>query len=188
MRLLSTLPLFVGFATAVSNTCRFTKDYNQADLLSNEAIREEFLMRALYREAKFVRDLGIDQRSGLTMDGQQLDVDTGLPYGKPHLFTASSKESIHLSLLAKALTGHKMGNVFYTKQEALAMATQIITSYEQFAQDFPGYGGFLPWVAINPTNITPTWDWTTGVPALDNGQLFWAAYGLSQALEESYPD
>lgn len=70
MRILSTLPLLVGFATAVSNTCRFTKDYNQADLLSNEAIREEFLMRALYREAKFVRDLGIDQRSGLTMDGQ----------------------------------------------------------------------------------------------------------------------
>jgi hypothetical protein len=28
----------------------------------------------------------------------------------------------------------------------------------------------------------------TGVPSLDNGQLFWAAYGLSHVLEEKHPE
>jgi hypothetical protein len=41
---------------------------------------------------------------------------------------------------------------------------------------------------VNPTNVTPTWDWTDGVPSLDNGQLFWAAYGLVQVLKRNYPD
>ena len=58
------------------------------------------------------------------------------------------------------------------------MLTKKITTYEKFDQDYPGYGGFLPWVAVKQTGVEPTWDWTTAVPSLDNGQLFWAAYGL----------
>lgn len=49
------------------------------------------------------------------------------------------------------------------------MITKKIDTYELFASEYPGYGGFLPWLAVNPTNVTPTWDWTTAVPALDNG-------------------
>jgi hypothetical protein len=41
----------------------------------------------------------------MTLDGQQLDVDTGEPHGQPHLFSASSKESLHLALMAKVLDG-----------------------------------------------------------------------------------
>lgn len=58
------------------------------------------------------------------------------------------------------------------------MITLKISTYEQFAQNYPGYGGFLPWMAVSNGTVTPTWDWTTRVPSLDNGQLFWAAYGL----------
>lgn len=67
------------------------------------------------------------------------------------------------------------------------MLTTKIGTYEQFAQEYPGYGGFLPWLAVNSTTVAPTWDWMTGVPALDNGQLFWAAYGVSAVLEDKYP-
>ena len=66
------------------------------------------------------------------MDGQQIDVKTGLPYGDPHLFTASSKESIHVALLGKVLSGDVLASEFYTKQEALDMITRKITSYELF--------------------------------------------------------
>lgn len=31
--------------------------------------------------------------------------------------------------------------------------------------------------------VTPAWDWTDGVPSLDNGQLFWAAYAVVSVLE-----
>ena len=77
-----------------------------------------------------MRTIGIDKRTGLTLDGQQLDVTTGLPRGAPHTFTASSKESIHVGILAKALAGDPMGSVFYTVQEALDMATLKIATYQ----------------------------------------------------------
>ena len=82
--------------------------------MSNTEIREEFLKQVYTWEAKFVRELGVDQKSGLTFDGQQLDVETGLPRGDPHLFTASSKESIHLTILAKALNNDSQALYFYS--------------------------------------------------------------------------
>jgi hypothetical protein len=80
-----------------------------------------------------VRDLGVDQRSGLTLDGQQLDVKTGQPFGPPHLFTASSKESVHVALLGKVLDGQRLAQVFYTQEEAIDMITKKINTYELFA-------------------------------------------------------
>lgn len=49
------------------------------------------------------------------------------------------------------------------------MLKKKIATYEKFASDYPGYGGFLPWVSVTKLGVTPTWDWTTGVPSLDNG-------------------
>jgi hypothetical protein len=94
--------LMLGVASA-ADSCRFAHQYKSEDIFSNSTARESFLETALTWEAKFVKELGVDSRTGLTLDGQQLDVKTGLPLGAPHLFTASSKESIHLSILAKAL-------------------------------------------------------------------------------------
>ena len=57
----------------------------------------------------------------------------------------------------------------YTEEEAVSLLERKIKTYEKFDQDYPGYGGFLPWVAVNNGVVTPTWDWTDGVPSLDNG-------------------
>jgi hypothetical protein len=57
-------------------------------------------------ESKFVRELAVDKDSGLTLDGWQIDVTTGEPM-TPHQFTAPSKESIHIALLAKVLDGDR---------------------------------------------------------------------------------
>ncbi len=67
------------------------------------------------------------------------------------------------------------------------MVKTKIASYIEFGNKYPGFGGFLPWVAVDQNGVNPTWDWTDRVPALDNGQLFWAAYGLTQVLESNYP-
>eukprot|EP00347_Sterkiella_histriomuscorum_P017499 403349118 len=185
----------VGFALAITllgvvktQECRFARDIDPSKFETDSDYLQKYLDQVTKQEAKFVRELGVDQRSGLTMDGQQIDVDTGLPLGDPHLFTASSKESLHVALLAKVLQGNKLALNFYSKEEALDMLTKKITSYEIFDQTYPGYGGFLPWVAIKQDTITPTWDWETAVPALDNGQLFWGAYGLVQVMKQSTPE
>jgi hypothetical protein len=70
--------------------------------------------------------------------------------------------------------------------EALELAEKKIDSYERFATKYPGFGGFLPWIKVSGTDISPTSDWNNRVPSLDNGQLFWAAYGLAHVLETKY--
>lgn len=47
----------------------------------------------------------------------------------------------------------------------------------------------MPWVALNnqTATIDPTWDFKTRTPALDNGQLFWAAFALTSAWERHQP-
>jgi hypothetical protein len=52
-----------------------------------------------------------------------------MPYGDPHMFSAPSKESIHVALLAKALNGEELPNLIYTAEEALAMIATKIDSY-----------------------------------------------------------
>ena len=107
--------LVLGVAHATNNdTCRFALRYAKEDLVSNADIRLDFLEQVFTWEANFVRQLGVDPKSGLTFDGQQLDVETGLPRGDPHLFTASSKESIHLTILARALNNDSKALYFYS--------------------------------------------------------------------------
>jgi hypothetical protein len=49
--------------------CRFAKQYNQAILRDNKEALSDFLTRALFWESKFVREIGVDKLSGLTLDG-----------------------------------------------------------------------------------------------------------------------
>ncbi len=113
MRSINILALLIGI-TSAQESCRFALQYKSEDLFADSTIRERFLEEALSWEAKFIREIGVDARSGMTYDGQQLDVKTGLPFGGPHIWTASSKESIHVSVLARALDGDKLANIIYT--------------------------------------------------------------------------
>ena len=58
-----------------------------------------------------------------------------------------------------------------------------VNSYDLFDCRFPGFGGFLPWVAVQDDGISPQPGWETQVPALDNGQLIWAVYGLLEVMD-----
>lgn len=50
------------------------------------------------------------------------------------------------------------------------MATKL-KSYLRFNESYPGFGGFLPWMATDSKDVSPTWDWNNRVPALDNGYV-----------------
>lgn len=68
------------------------------------------------------------------------------------------------------------------------MASKKVDTLIAFDKKYPGYGGFLPWFALNDDGtVTPTWDWINRVPSLDNGEYFWAVYGLVGVLETKYP-
>ena len=94
----------------------------------------------------------------MTLDGCQIDVNTG-ELLKMHQFTAASKESIHVAILAKVLDNDPLAQLIYTKSEALEMATKKIDTYEKFNTRYPGFGGFLPWISVIDGEVTPTWDW-----------------------------
>lgn len=98
---------------------------------------------------------------------------------KTHSFTTASVESLQIAILAKVLDNHPYGQYIYKKEEALSLLTTKMNAYESFNTNYPGFGGFLPELYFNP-NPSPAGN---SVSSLENGELFWAIYGLVQVLE-----
>lgn len=93
----------------------------------------------------------VDPNTGLTFDGVNLDLKTGVPIDQQlHYWTASSKESIHLSVLAISLSGNS--EFFIPESEVISVLTKKITTYETFNRNYPGFGGFLPWMKVYINN------------------------------------
>uniref|UniRef100_A0A914VFS2 GPI anchored protein n=1 Tax=Plectus sambesii TaxID=2011161 RepID=A0A914VFS2_9BILA len=187
-----------------SENCHFAQNYNLNQLLNDAAAQDSFLMSASYWEGKFATDrIGINYASGLTYDGTSIDYTTGLPHpGGLHEFSAASKEAVHVSLLALAIEGKSKYavNFFQSSMQAvhwngtvqeyvIDQLTRKIGSYEQFNQQYPGFGGFLPWYALNDSGVQLLNGWASKVPALDNGELIWGLIAVVQVLTENggYP-
>lgn len=174
--------LLVASANADTN-CRFANLFTTQDVFSNTTVRDVFLRKYASWEARFMKGIGIDRATGLTYDGQRLDVASGLPFGLPHTFSAASKESLHLAILAKVVEGkHDLARALYSKEEAFALLAKKATSYETFNSRFPGMGGFLPWYSISNGEVKPAWDWQNRVPSLDNAEWFWTVFAVWAAL------
>jgi len=162
--------------------CRFAHLYTVSSLMSSPAARAEFMRSVCTWESQFHSDkVGINEASGLTYDGTQIDFDTGKPHTPLHDFSASSKESLHVSVLALALQGDSNAQLFINNGEAgfaaikrsLILSDRKISSYEKFNQNYPGFGGFLPWFRVNDSGIVVFTDqmWKDHVPGLDNGRM-----------------
>ena len=133
----------------------------------------------------------------VTMDGHRLSIPSGLPLdGGAHMFTAASKESLHIALLALVLSDTPAAplaslllspNTPGQRQSAINTAIHQlaikVNSYDLFNCRYPGFGGYLPWVAVADDGISPQTGWERQVPALDNGQLIWAVYGLVAVMD-----
>jgi hypothetical protein len=100
--------LIVTCAALVASAaeCRFAKNYQCSDFAHGSKI-EEYLNNVAEWEGKFAQPgIGYDPASGYSYDGHPLDYQSGELYGDPHLFSAPSKECVHVGLLAWALSGN----------------------------------------------------------------------------------
>jgi hypothetical protein len=135
--------------------------------------------------------VGYDARTGMALDGRHLDAVTGALADARRL-SAASKESLHLTVLAKALQGDRTAMRLLSpddparaRQIALDVLERKIATLEDFHQTYPGYGGFLPWYGIDDGRIFPLEGWGHRTPSLDNGQMAWSLYHTTKVLEES---
>eukprot|EP00347_Sterkiella_histriomuscorum_P021037 403335503 len=182
MRILTCSLLLTAVAFA-DPQCRFAGSYSQSDIVQNTQVREEFLQKVIQQEAKFIKEIGYDQRTGLTLDGQQIDSKTGMPIESPDRYTSATSEAIHIALLAKVLNGDPSTNLIYTKEEALEILRKKIQSLEQVQNQYPSSPSM-----ININTQSKFIDRQNGVSQNENAKLFWASYGLLEVLEGTYSD
>jgi hypothetical protein len=189
--LFPSLSLFVLAKTPSS--CRFATQYSCNDFKNSEKV-DEYLSNVMYWEGQgFAQpNIAYDPKSGYTYDGHPIDYSTGKLYGEPHLFSAPSKESIHLGILALALDGNKHALEFVGGMDKTLELLQLkINGYLQFNASFPGFGCFTPWVSFDNEKGTfvPIDSWTKPyykVPGLDNGEWFWSIYAITFTLQLKY--
>lgn len=132
-----------GSSSSATATCRFAKQFQCSDFQKEEMVHD-YLHHVAYWEGKFAKPgIGYDEQSGYTYDGHPLNYETGELYGEPHLFSAPSKESIHVSLLALAINGNEHALTFTGGMEEALKVLQIkIDGYMKFNETYPGYGCF----------------------------------------------
>ena len=173
--------------------CRFAPPFTESDVLKDP---EPLIHDMLYWEGKFAQlGVGYNAANGMTYDGTLLNMTTGLELAYRaglHNFSAASKESLHVMVLAHALAGDAAAARVVSPKDAqqapniaFALMAQKLDTYLAFNQSYPGFGGYLPWYNNTFAAIEPTNDWVDRVPALDNGELIWAVYAAVEVLSSS---
>lgn len=168
--------------------CRFAKLFSCRDFTSNPASVEQFFAAVFEWEANFIQNA---QSPGLntTLDGLPLNYTTGETWGPPHPFSAASKESLHVGLLALAANGNAAAVAMLGGRPAVLEAlSNKISAYDSFNQRYPAYGCFLPWFVVSNGQLEPSpggWINPYRTPGLDNGELIWAVYAAAIALNNT---
>lgn len=158
-------------------------------MLQDEEQLSSFLRNFVKWESNFIHQIGVDKVTGFTYDGIRVDVDSGEALQDTlHKFTASSKESIHLAILAKVLENAEYADEIYSVSEVFNLIGLKVETLDKFYKQYPGFGGYLPWVVIGKDGLSPAHDFQSRVPALDNGEMFWAARILSYIWAKRYPN
>jgi hypothetical protein len=99
----------------IVQNCRFAQKYTTIELLNSEEKRKKFFNEISFHEGKFHQNgVGVNLKSGMTYDGHKLEIKTGsLLKDGLHFWSASSKEALHLKMLAKALDNDKNAQIFF---------------------------------------------------------------------------
>lgn len=197
----------------VTKKCRFANLFDLTSLITSPEQQHLLKMAVAQWEGRFAGThlVGINVKSGLTYDGTGIDYDTGQPRESLlHHWSASSKESLHLSMMALALQGNGYAQVFMesamrssmphmTDIPALHSGTRRgsicdfvltilerkLSSYEKFDKRYPGFGGMLPWFKTTDEGmeLLPPY-WSDRIPSLDNSQLIWTLMVMRHTLSE----
>ncbi|KAK5576401.1 hypothetical protein RB653_007544 [Dictyostelium firmibasis] len=189
-------------------TCRFAPSFTLQEIISSS--NQSFIDNVLFWEGNFhSNQVGVNYKCGYTYDGHALNYTTGELAQPLHEFSAPSKESIHLGMLALALNewvneeaeNYRAINFFHqnitrTNEEqneipysgnsnfdnVITILYRKINTYNQFNQRYPGFGGFHPWVSVNDSGLFLLDGWTDQVPGLDNGEMIWGLYAVYNLL------
>ena len=136
--------------------CRFASRYTTSSILRNP---DKFERDLLNWEGMFHQNnVSYNALNGMTFDGTLLDPATGIHnINGLHTFSAPSKESLHMMLLAQVIQGNSGAAQWILAvhgggtniEKARALAIDILktkwTTYMTFNASFPGYGALLPW-------------------------------------------
>lgn len=117
----------LSFSIVESDTdeCRFAKKFKASDFLKDREVLDDFLRRFVRWEAKFIKQVGVDPGTGFTFDGIRVDVSSGEALPETlHSFTASSKQSIHLAVMAKVLEDAEFADEIYSVTEVFRLIEQ----------------------------------------------------------------
>lgn len=139
-----------------SSACRFATKYTTQAILQNPSAFEQDV---IFWEGMFHQNnVSYNALNGMTFDGTLLDPITGVhDVDGLHTFSAASKESLHMMLLAHVVQGNPSAAKWILAahggetdvEAARALAISILntkwTTYSTFNQTYPGFGGFLPW-------------------------------------------
>ena len=174
-------------ASRAAPTGRFPFTYSVDEVLRDPARARAFVEDYFSAEAPFFR-LARDERTGLAVDGVNLDPATREPASQ-RSWTVPAKECLDLALLVKVLEGDPLAARLMpgdARAQVLGILERKVATYERFAREYPGYGGFMPWVVLNDDGSVAPSDsyWQRHVPALDNGEWAFVLLGVEHALRE----
>lgn len=101
-------------------------------------------------------------------------------------------QSLQIMMYTHAISGDPLASRFVYPVSpsgadlwAAAILSSKLKTYTTFNASYPGFGGFLPKMIVNETQISPTSESINTVSGLDNGKLLWSVYGLVTALHQS---
>lgn len=170
----------------------FASVYDQTELLADPLAAREFLERFVDGESFFVREVR-DDRSGLILDGINLDPMTGRRLSN-RAYSAPSKECLDLAVLIKVIEKDTWAVRLMQPELALQLLHKKIEAYEAFQRKYPGYAGFLPWYDLQSAavprlsdkipalDIQPMAFWSGKIPGLDNGEWMWSMLAVEHVL------
>ena len=168
---------------------RFPFNHTVDDVLRSPDAASAFVEDFFDHEAPFFQ-AARDFATGLAFDGVDLDPKTGQLSGRRRM-TATSKECTDVAVITKILTGDPlalrlMGKDVDPRASALAILARKIDSYERFDREYPGYGGFMPWIKIGADGSLGPADkhWETNVPSLDNGEWMFTLLAVEHVLRQ----
>ncbi len=90
--------------------------------------------------------------------------------------------------MAKSIEQSQFSEEIYYATQVFQILDKKVKALQQFYKNYPGFAGYLPWVQFVDGTIVPAHDFKSRVPALDNGEMFWAALGLSRVWEKRFPN
>ncbi len=180
--------------TATRPNYVFADKYSRQEILTDPVKAAQFADEYLKGEADYF-DKTHHPKLGLVYDGFNLDRTTG-EAAKIRELSAPSKECLDMGILIKALEGDPRavavvgkGDKIAAQVQAVELLTRKLGAFESYAQENPGYGGFLPWYTLGEDKIKPTWDWEGRICGLDNGEWMWTMLVAEKSLrDQGFPE